>query len=110
MGGRSTSAKTGGLTPYLSTWGAVALAFGYAVGWGAQGRSGPRRLADEGDGVRGRSAGRVLLRPAACADVHLSRRPGGVADLLPSLEEMHAEIVKLANWENPNSHRQAMER
>lgn len=30
-----TGAKSGGLKPYLTTWGAVSLAFGCAVGWGA---------------------------------------------------------------------------
>ena len=32
---RSSDARSDGLKPYLSTWGAVALSFGCAVGWGA---------------------------------------------------------------------------
>lgn len=31
----SSDEKSGGLSPYLSTLGAVSLAFGCAVGWGA---------------------------------------------------------------------------
>ena len=35
MGGCPSCDKSDGLSPYLSTWGAVSLAFGCAVGWGA---------------------------------------------------------------------------
>ena len=35
MGRGSIDAGGGGLKPYLTTWGAIALSFGCAVGWGA---------------------------------------------------------------------------